>query len=196
MPDFINSWWESLNFNLQFFYGIGIIALCALGIQLVMSFFLGMDDGLDLGGGDGMDLGDHDSGISIFSVKGVTAFFVGFGWTGVICTQRGFGLILTLIISLAVGFGMMMVIYLMMRSFVRLQDSGTLNYQNAVGQTGTVYVTIPPLQQAGGQVEAMIQGRAVTAQARQKGTEALTPGSQVKVVECIGASTLIVEPLG
>ena len=34
----------------------------------------GMDDG-------GMDVGDHDSGMGIFSIRGVTAFFTGFGWT-------------------------------------------------------------------------------------------------------------------
>lgn len=192
MPDFINSWWDSLNFNLQVFYGIAIVALVALLLQLVLSLFMGMDDA---GGMDGGDFHDHDSGMSIFSVRGVTAFFTGFGWTGVILTKRGFELPVTLVVSLAVGGALMVAIYLMMRSFMRLQSSGTLDYGNAVGQMGTVYLTIPPVQRAGGQVETMIQGRLVTAEALQKGTQPIQPGTKVKVVERIGSSTLIVEPL-
>lgn len=194
MPDFINNWWDALNFDLQVFYGIAIVALAALILQLVLTAFTGMDD---LGAGD-MDVGsfhEHDSGMSIFSVRGVTAFFIGFGWMGVILTKRGFGLPMTLLISLAVGVALMIAIYLMMRSFMRLQSSGTLDYGNAVGQMGTVYLTIPPVQRAGGQIETMIQGRLVTAEALQKGTHPLKPGTKVKVVERIGSSTLIVEPL-
>jgi hypothetical protein len=83
----------------------------------------------------------------------------------------------------------------MMRSFMRLQSDGNIDYSNAVGQLGTVYVTIPPVQRAGGQVETMIQGRLITTEALQKGSQPLKPGTKVKVVERIGSSTLIVEPL-
>ena len=89
----------------------------------------------------------------------------------------------------------MAAIYVMMRGVMRLQSSGTLDYGNAVGQMGTVYVTIPPVQRSGGQIETMIQGRLVTAEALQKGSQPLKPGTKVKVVERIGSSTLIVEPL-
>lgn len=193
MPDFINNWWDALNFDLQLFYFIGILGIIALSIQLFLSFFMGMDDGV--GGMDAGAIGDHDSGISIFSVRGVTAFFVGFGWTGVICTDAGLSLPLSLVISFAVGAVLMVLIFVMMRSFMRLQSSGTLDYANAVGQMANVYVTIPPVQRAGGQVETMIQGRLVTAEALQKGSQPITPGTKVKVVDKIGSSTLIVELL-
>jgi len=187
MPDFINAWWDALNFELQLFYGIAIVALAVLGIQVILSLFMGMDDG--------MDVGDHDSGMGIFSIRGITAFFTGFGWTGVICTKQGFGLPLTVFLALLVGGTMMVAIFVMMRALMRLQSSGTLDYGNAVGQMGTVYLTIPPVQRAGGQVETLIQGRLVTAEALQKGSVPLQPGTKVKVVERIGSSTLIVEPL-
>lgn len=192
MPDFLNNWWDALNFNLQVFYGIAIIAMVALLLQMFLTLFMGLDDA---GGMDGGDVSSHDSGMSIFSVRGITAFFTGFGWTGVILTKRGLGLPPTLAISLVVGTALMLAIYLMMRSFMRLQSSGTLDYGNAVGQMGTVYLTIPPVQRSGGQIETMIQGRLVTAEALQKGTLPLKPGTKVKVVERIGSSTLIVEPL-
>ncbi len=194
MPDFINNWWDGLNFELQIFYGIAIISLAVLAIQLLMMMFVGMD-GSDMGDMQMGGLDVHDSGMGIFSVRGITAFFTGFGWTGVICLKQGLGLPLTLLLALAVGGGMMVAILVMMRSLMRLQSSGTLDYGNAVGQMGTVYLTIPPVSRAGGQVETMIQGRLVTAEALYKGSESLSPGTKVKVVERIGSTTLIVEPL-
>ncbi len=190
MPDFLNNWWENLNFELQMFYAIAIIALVALFFQVIMSVVFGMEHGADMA-----DVGDHDSGMGIFSVRGVTAFFTGFGWTGVVCTKQGLGLPITLAIAFAVGSVLMIGIFLMMRAFMRLQSNGNIDYGNAVGQLGTVYVTIPPVQRSGGQVETMIQGRLVTAEALQKGSQPLQPGTKVKVVERIGSSTLIVEPL-
>ena len=190
MPDFLNSWWEALNFELQMFYAVAIIALVALFFQIILSVVFGMEHGADV-----PDVGNHDSGMGIFSVRGVTAFFTGFGWTGVVCTKQGLALPVTLAIALAVGGVLMIGIFLMMRSFMRLQSDGNLDYGNAVGQFGTVYVTIPPVQRSGGQVETMIQGRLVTAEALQKGSQPLQPGTKIKVVERIGTSTLIVEPL-
>ncbi|MFD2257450.1 NfeD family protein [Luteolibacter algae] len=192
MTDFLNTWWQELNFNLQIFYGIGIIAISVLIIQMIMSTVLGVDSDLDVGD---FELGDHDSGLSIFSVRGVTAFFVGFGWTGVICTEQGLGLPITLLISGTVGVAMMGAIFMMMRSFMKLQSSGTLNYANAIGQTATVYVTIPPSMGNGGQIETLIQGRLVTAQALQKGETSLSPGTKVKVIGTVGPTVLLVENL-
>lgn len=190
MFEFIVNWWEALNFNLQIFYGVAIVSGVVLLLQLFISFFMGADD-MNIGGG----LDVHDSGMIIFSVRGITAFFTGFGWTGVICTEQGMGILPTVFISLLVGLSLMIGIYLMMRSVMKLQASGTLDYGNAVGQLGTAYVTIPPLQQAGGQVETMIQGRLVTAEALNKSTEPIQSGTKVKVVERIGSATLIVEML-
>lgn len=190
MSDFLNNWWENLNFDLQIFYGIAIISMIALVFQIILSVVFGMDDGMDAAGA-----GDHDSGMGIFSVRGVTAFFTGFGWTGVVCTKQGLSLPVSIALALAVGGVLMIAIFLMMRSFMRLQSDGNIDYDNAVGQIGTVYVTIPPVQRPGGQVEIMIQGRLVTTEALQKGSQPLKPGTKVKVVARIGSSTLIVEPL-
>lgn len=61
MSDFLNNWWEALNFELQIFYGIAIISLVALIFQIILSVVFGMDDGVDTA-----SVGDHDSGMGIF----------------------------------------------------------------------------------------------------------------------------------
>ncbi|HVJ45243.1 MAG TPA: hypothetical protein VM511_02580 [Luteolibacter sp.] len=186
MPE---TWWNELNLELQIFYAIGIVALLVLMIQLVLSIFGGMDDGYDVGHGD------HGSGLSFFSIRGVTAFFVGFGWSGVIALKAGFGVIGAIAVGTGVGVLLMAGIFLLMKSMLRLQSNGTLDFANAIGKVGTVYVTIPADKKAGGQVELLIQGRLTMADALSRGTEPLRPGTKVTIVEKIGHSTLIVEPL-
>jgi hypothetical protein len=184
------TWWNHLNLELQIFYGIGIIALLGLLIQLVLSLFGHMDDT-----GDFSDHGDHSSGLSIFSIRGIIAFFVGFGWSGVIALEADMGLMAAIAIGILVGGLLMLGIFFLMTSMLRLQSTGTLDYANAIGQTGSVYVTIPPGQKAGGQVELMLQGRLTMAEALFRGSEPLRPGTKIRVIEKIGHSTLIVEPL-
>lgn len=184
-------WWQGLNLELQIFYGIGIIALLSLMLQMVLLLFGGMDDHTDLA-----DAGDHGSGLGILSFRGITAFFLGFGWAGVIALKGGLGLGLAILIGLGTGGALMMGIFFLMTSVMRLQSSGSLNYRNAVDQVATVYVTVPPGQKSGGQVEVMIQGRLSTAEALQKGETALSPGTKVRILDVIGQSTFIVEPLG
>lgn len=183
------SWWNILNPELRIFYGIGIVALFVLLIQLVLSIFGGMDDAYDF------DPSDQSSGLSFFSIRGLTAFFVGFGWAGVIALKAGMGLAAAIAVGTSVGLALMAAIFLLMKSMLRLQSNGTLDFANAIGTTGTVYVTIPPGQKAGGQVELLLQSRLTMAEALFKGDEPLRPGTKVTVVGKVGHSTLIVEPL-
>ncbi|HRQ88277.1 MAG TPA: hypothetical protein PLA50_05730 [Bacteroidia bacterium] len=182
-------WWQALDLELKIFYGIGIVALFTLVLQIAMMFFGGLDHDVDFGDG-----GDHGSGLGIFSFRGITAFFLGFGWTGVIVVKAGLGLGAAIILGLLVGGTLMVSIFLMMRAMLRLQSSGTLDYANAVGEVGTVYVTVPAFQKAGGQIEVLIQGRLTVADALHKGGASLSPGTKVRVVETVGRSTFVVEP--
>ncbi|QTN34121.1 NfeD family protein [Akkermansiaceae bacterium] len=195
MPDFINVWWDGLSFGLKFFYGIAILSAVLLLLQTVTMFFFGDSDGHggDFSGADGAD--HHDTGVGMLSLKSITAFFTGFGWTAVGFMRMGLSMPVVIFLAGMVGVVMMFLIYLLMKSLVKLSDSGTMDYANAVGQPGTVYVTIPPAKGPGGQVETMIQGRLVTAEALQRGPEPLKPGTKVQVIEKVGASTLIVEPV-
>ena len=185
-----DAWWNLLNLELRIFYGIGIIALLFLMVQIFFSLFAGMDDMGDL-----HDAGAHSSGLSIFSIRGITAFFLGFGWAGVIALKAGWGVPAAIAVGIVVGGVMMFAIFLVMTSMLKLQSNGTLNFSNAVGQIATVYVTIPAENKAGGQVELLIQGRLTMAEALYRGHEPLRPGTKVRIVEKLSHATLVVEPL-
>ena len=184
-------WWHSLLLETQIFYGIGIFSLSILLFQLLLTL-LGFDG--DHGDAD-FAAGDHDSGLGIFSARTVTAFFVGFGWTGAVLLNHGYSIIAAVAGGSAVGAIFLFATYFLIVNLLRLQSSGNLNYQNAIGVVGTVYSTIPGAEAGGGQLELLLQGRLMMAEAYTKSPLALPPNTKAKVVALIGQSTLLVEPL-
>lgn len=183
-------WWDALQLEKQIFYGIGLISLALVIIQLFLSVIGAGIEHFDLPGS-----GEHGSGLGVLSIRSVTAFFLGFGWTGVICLNNGLSLPIAIAAAFAAGAALMIGMNLLMLGMLALQSSGTLDYKNAVGEIGTVYSTIAQDRKHAGQVEVMVQGRYITAEAFTSHHKALTPGTKVRVTELIGTSTLLVEPL-
>ena len=185
------NWWSSLDVQKQIFYAIGIVAISILIIQIFLTI-IGIDAHHDANLSSHVD---HDSGLGLLSIRTITAFFVGFGWGGVIILNHGHSLIAAVIGGFGTGVVFLLVTALLIRSLLRLQGSGNLDYRNAIGVIGTVYSTIPAQEGGGGQLELVLQGRLITAEAYSKTAEDLKPGSKARVVNLIGQSTLLVEPL-
>lgn len=185
------NWWSSLVVEKQIFYAIGIAAISILIIQIFLTIIgIGAHHDANLSGHV-----DHDSGLGLLSIRTITAFFVGFGWGGVIILNHGHSIIAAVIGGFGTGVVFLLVTALLIRSLLRLQGSGNLDYRNAIGVIGTVYSTIPAQESGGGQLELLLQGRLITAEAYSKTAEDLKPGSKARVVNLIGHSTLLVEPL-
>ena len=183
-------WWSSISLESEIFYAIGIVALAVLLMQIFLTL-IGIDahHDADLSGGV------HDSGLGLLSVRTITAFFVGFGWGGVIILNHGHSLPMAVLGGFATGFVFLLTTAFLIHNLLRLQSSGNLNYRNAIGVVGTVYSTIPGAERGGGQLELMIQGRLTMAEAYTKAAHDLKPNSKARVVDLIGESTLLVEPL-
>ena len=188
----MTEWWNALLIERQIFYGIGIFSLGILLIQLLLAV-VGLDGHHDA---DLSSHGEHDSGIGLITVRTVTAFFVGFGWTGVIMLNNGYSVVAAIVAGTATGIGFLLATWFLIHNLLRLQSSGgNVDYNNAIGTVGTVYTTIPAAEAGGGQLELMIQGRLMMAEAYTKATWSLKPNTKAKVVALIGRSTLLVEPL-
>ncbi len=190
-------WWNSLPLELKFFYGIGIIALTVVVIQMLMTL-IGFDtDGLD--SGFDVDLGDgypESTGIGLFSSQTLAAFFLAFGWMGVALIKGGASVFVSSLVAAVFGFGAMLAMFYLIRKMLKLQSKGNLNYSNAIGEEATVYVTIPGNNEdGGGQVQVMIQGRLTIANARKVNEGALKPGQRVRIVDTNGQSSFLVEAL-
>ena len=183
-------WWSTLGRALQIFYGIALTTSALMLFQLVLMLF-GMDGDSDF---DVDDIDDHGSG-GILSVRTITAFFVGFGWTGVAALEAGWQLLPTILVSTAVGGAFMGGVFALMRTLYSMRYSGTLDYRNAVGQVGNVYLRIPAAMAGPGQIEVLVQGRLRTVQAFTRAERQLANNERVRVTELMDETTLLVEPL-
>lgn len=183
-------WWSTLGRALQIFYGIAISTSALMLFQMVLMLF-GMDGDSDF---DVDDIDDHGGG-GILSVRTITAFFVGFGWTGVTTLEAGWTLLPTIVVSTLVGGAFMGGVFAVMRTLYGMRYTGTLDYRNAVGNVGNVYLPIPAAMGGPGQIEVLVQGRLRVVQAFTRADRRLGNNERVRVTDLMDETTLLVEPL-
>ena len=198
-------WWSSLTFASQVFYCIAIPATMVLVIQTIM-MFLGFSEEGD--GPDDIDIDDDimfdDSsfsevqeafgleGLRIFTIRGIIAFFVVFGWVGVVMQGANIKLIWTMITATLCGFVMMVLLAIMFKSLMKLRSDGNIDNRNAIGVSGRVYLTIPPARTGEGKVHVMLQGAYVERSAITDCEEPIPTGTEVVVVGISGQTELVV----
>jgi hypothetical protein len=188
----MEAWWNSLGAALQVYYGIAIVTTFLLFLQLLLSVF-GFDSDTDFDAGDALDV--HDSGVSVFSVRSVTAFLTGFGWGGVVSLRQGLSVLAATVVASLAGATLTAMVVGLMRLLYGMRYSGTLDYHNAIGVVGNVYLPVPGAMAGPGQVEVLVQGRLAVVQAFTRWPEKLPNRTRVRVVDTLDQQTLLVEPL-
>jgi membrane protein implicated in regulation of membrane protease activity len=196
-----------LGLAVQVFYCVAVPSTLLLVIQTVM-LFLGMgngEDGLDADADidelpddvDGVDMESLDAwgldGLRIFTMRGIIAFFVVFGWVGIIMLGEGVRLWLTILIAALCGFAMMVVLAYLFKLVMKLRSDGNTDNRNAIGSAGKVYLTIPPSRSGEGKVHLMLQGAYVERDAVTDDETPIPTGAEVIVVGISGKTDLIVK---
>lgn len=178
------------------FWGISIIFSVLFLIQFVLSLI-----GLDFEGETDFDVStdtdtDHgyslDPSFTLFSVRSIIAFFTFFGWTGVLALNAGLGTTMAVISASVSGFMAMAIVGYMMYLFSKLGESGNVDLNEALFQTGEVYLTIPAGKRAVGKIHINIQGTMKEMDAITEG-KTLATGATIRVVEVVGENLLLVE---
>lgn len=198
-------------------YILAIPSTVILILQTVMLLFgLGhgeaqMDSdtsGLDDGGFDADDTGDgsdadvdhdgdvHDTGLRLFTVRGMVAFFSVGGWSGIAARQMGASALVAIIASLMMGALALYVVALFFKWVLKLQHNGTMQPAKAVGSIAEVYLTIPANASGSGKVNVILQEQLTELDAITYCDRALRSGEKVRVTGTMGESTLLVEPVG
>ena len=196
-------WWTSLGTALQIFYTIAIASSLILVLQFIMTLVGMGHDGLDVDVAHGMDIphdvdvphGDfdgHGAGVGLLSTRTILAFFVGFGWAGVIAIHSSGSLFPSLAIALLFGVIFMLVVFKMLSAIASLAESGNIDIRNAVGHAATVYTPIPPRRQGHGQIQVVVQGRLREFPAVTDDEATLATGSDIRVVEVTDGGTMLV----
>ena len=179
------TWWQALNAAEQFFWATGLISNVLFLIYLIAQF---------TGHHDADLLSDSDDvGFAILSIRGLLAFGMFMGWTGVVALRSGASLPVALLAGIAAGIFAAWLVYKMLRMLLRLQASGNFEQYNAVGKTGTVYLPIPARGKGAGKIMAEVQGALRELDAVSDG-DAIPTGAPVLVVGTDENEVLIVQP--
>lgn len=194
-----------------------LFLVCAIvgGTLLVCQFLLGLlgFGHHDLGGHDFQaeaphDVGhdhdghaheqEHDHGYSswftgVLTFRSLVAALTFFGMAGMAATAENLEPRLSLLLALAAGAAALFLVAFLMRSLSRLRADGTARIDRSVGQTGTVYLSIPGRNSGMGKVHLKLQNRTVEYRAV-TAVDELPTGSLVVVVSVSGPGTVEVAP--
>lgn len=169
-----------------------ICALVGGGFILLQSVLglLGLGDG-DVDVDDGADLHAGDA-LDLLSVRAMAAAVCFFGLTGLAAREWGLGTLLAVPVALVAGLTAAFGVAVAMRGMRRMETDAVLRPEGAVGQFGTVYLSIPGGTGSPGKVHLVLQGRTVEMNAVSR--EPLPTGAPVIVVDVVSPDTLEVAP--
>lgn len=215
----MQAWWETLTPVLRVLYCVAVPASLILLLQLLLTMVGGHGDsgvdvsdtsGLDLdtdfdadldgdGISDGFDTDITDGGnpadfgnLRFLTLQTIVTFLAVFGWVSIISISSGLPAALGLGIGAVCGILMMLVVAKIVQMSRKLAENGAINLKRAIGETASVYVTVPPKNGGTGKITMQLQGRFCEFDAVNSGDTELTTGSQVLVTDVLG-DTLVVE---
>lgn len=183
-------WEQFLQAPMYYIYwGIAILASLVFTIQTIM-LFVGFDTDADFGGGD---VAFDVDGLALVSVKTVSCFLLGFGWSGVILApffENGW---IVALISLGVGALFMLGAWFLLKQVLTLSQDNTFHADKIVGYTADVYLRIPADADKSGKVMVSYEGSLHELHAFNASEEDIPTGAKVRIVEAIDDATVRVQ---
>ncbi|MDR0987559.1 MAG: hypothetical protein LBL98_07710 [Ruminococcus sp.] len=207
-------WWSILPLISQIMLCLAIPSTLLLIIQLVLNFTGGDNDDIsdvdditdsiaDAPDVDNMgDIDDvHDADLSpeselniagIFTFRGIVAFLASFSWSVLAIYSAGVFAPIALLIGFAVGVAMMFAVAKIVQLLLKLSESGTVKFSDAIGKVGEVYIPIPPARSGDGKVIVNFQGAERECSAQTLSDKEISTGSKV-LISGFSDETLIVD---
>ena len=188
----MKEWFENLTVLEHVYFWLGIAATVFLIIQIVLMCFSSFGGDVDVDGDGDIDV-DPDSGVSIFTVKSITAFLAVGSWAGLLtCTLASDKLQwLSVIIAIIAGAAAMAVVVLAIRGMMKLQCNGALQSEKLVGMKATVYVAIPSARSGRGKITLNAQGKFMELDAVTDCEEKLAVDETVEIISTENDCTVV-----
>jgi len=158
-----------------------------------------LDGDLDAGGdadaGGDTDASGHSglfAGLKLFTLRGIVSFLAVCGWGGLWLLRMGLYPVFAVFLAIAMGFWAMLLMALFLQVALKLQDDGTLDFRNALGKAGTVYLTVPARRAGEGKVHVVVQDQLHELAAVTDEEAPIPTGGEIVVVGLSGGNTLVV----
>lgn len=170
---------------------------------------LGSSDATDIAGSDGFDIdsGTDSSGhgadnathsmdaLKLFTFRGIIAFFSIGGWFGVAAIGWGIPVPGAVALGAVAGYLALYFVAWSIRAALRMQHSGNININNAVGNNGEVYIPVPPIKSGEGKVNVIVQDRFCEFNAVTNEERTLKTGEKITVMGIEKEGVLLVTPV-
>lgn len=188
----MKEWFTNLSVMEQIFFWLGIVSTLFLIVQIILMCLSSFGGDIDADGDGDIDV-DTDSGVSIFTVKSITAFFAVGSWSGLLtCAVASEKLQwLAIIVAVLAGMAGMSIVVLILRAIVKLQCNGAFDISKIVGQQATVYVSIPPSRTGRGKITLSAQGRFMELDAVTDSENRLAVDEVVEIVSTDNECTVV-----
>lgn len=191
----MQEWFSNLELFPKIYWVVALLGSLIFIITLILTFIGGDAEMDDVGDVDAEIDSDTGIGFQFITFKNLVGFFTIFGWSGIACLDAELSKPLTIIISSICGLIMMTIMAAMFYYMKKLNDSGTLNYKNAIDAVGEVYLTIGANRSKIGKAHVRIQGALRELEALTDSNTDLASGTVIKVKNVTSNGILIVQPL-
>ena len=209
-------WWGSYSAFQQAMFIIASSATIIMIIFLILMLFGIHGDEFD-GGADvssfdhdisGHDFDVHDasghgdsfndeplsafSGLRLLTLRGALVFLSVGGWVALMMNASA-NIFWSILVGILSGALASVLLALAFKQAMKLESVGNVQYKNAVGKKGTVYIKIPANFSGKGKINLTLQERFIEVDAMTKEEVDLKPGTTVVVTGLENETTLIVK---
>jgi hypothetical protein len=192
-------WWQSLTLFEQISFITAVSATFVMFVFLIL-MLIGVDgsdfDGIDVPEVNTDFINDEPisaiGGLRIFTIKGALAFLSIGGWIAYIFVSM-IGPVLSVLLGIILGSAAAVLQAMAFKAMMKLEVAGNLDYKNAIGKIGTVYIRVPKNKSGKGKITVVIQERYAEIDAITEDLEDILPKTTITVVGLYDETTLLVK---
>lgn len=131
--------------------------------------------------------------LELLSVQTFAAFAMGGGWVGLASLVTfGWGIWFSSLLGVAGGVGTVWLFTKLMRAAYRLQQSGNIPLDSALGLSGPVRVLVPASRAGSGRLALVVENRQREYDAVTDDESPIESGATARVLDTSGAHTLVI----
>lgn len=182
----ITDWFSSISWLEQVFLVIGISSTLLFVVQVMLAL-IGFDGESEMDS----NIEGIDPSFSLISFRTILAFLVCFGWIGFYSLSTGSSTISALVWASLSGISAMVIVAYLLFILIKMNESGTVNLEEAIGSDGEVYITIPKKGDGMGRVSILIGDRLMELNAISEADQ-ISSGVKVRVTGTKDGDILVV----
>lgn len=189
----MHEWWIESDGMMQVLLLFSCGATFIFIVQMLLTFIgVHFDTSTDVD--INTDTMDGNFPFHLLTFRNFVNFSMGFGWTAVVLHWNGVNSVFLVIISTLAGVALVAAVMYLFCLMGRMEQSGNINIESAIGCTGNVYLTIPRGREHIGMVQITINDSIREFDAVTDG-EGICNGAPIEVVGFLNDRTLIVKAL-